>query len=559
MNLFTEISLVLVIVAVISLVMRLLRQPLIMGYILTGILVGPSMLNVIQSREAFEGFSNIGIALLLFIIGLGLNATIIKGLGKVALFTSFSVFVLVGVLCFGLSESFGFSFKHGIVIAAALLFSSTIIVLKMLSDKRETARLYGQIAVGILLIEDIVATVVILGIGAIGTAHGLHIADIALLLGKGIGLGLTLFLVGAYIMPRIVKSFAKSQEFLFIFTMAWAFGVATLFDRLGLSHEVGALFAGVSLASLPYASEMSSRLKPLRDFFIVLFFVTLGNSFAFDNLSGALIPALVLAAVVLIGKPLFVMSSLGALGYTKLTSFKTAVHLSQISEFSIILTVFAMKVGLADERVVGIVTLVAFITIGLSTYLMKYDDQLYRLLESHLGWFERKNIREKITRSLPYTAIVFGYQHGGHEFVETFRAMKQRYLVVDYDPEIIDYLDTQGIRHAYGDATDEEFLEEINASKAKIVVSTMTDHGMNQLLLNSIRKQNSDNVFICHADGFEEADRLYDAGASYVILPHFLGSERISGYIQKHGIDKNMFESFRKKHVIAIGDRALRG
>ena len=374
---------------------------------------------------------------------------------------------------------------------------------------------------------------------------------------KAAALGLLLYIAGAHVIPRFSKALARSQELLFVFAVAWGFGIATLFGLAGFSHEVGALFAGVSLAALPYATEMSTRLKPLRDFFVVLFFVYLGETFVFDDLAGTLLPALALSALVLFGKPLFVMISLGALGYTKLTSFKAGIHLSQISEFSIVLIVLANQVGLVDDRATSIMTLVALITIGVSSYLMKYDDQLYRRFARFLSLFERRDPKERKQKRGLYTAILFGYHHGGHEFLRLFRDMKQRYLVVDYDPEIIEHLEVQGVRHAYGDATDTEFLEEINAGHAKFVASTIIDRRVNLLLLGYLHRYSTDIVFICHARTYEDALELYEHGAAYVILPRFLGSEYITGHIKRYGMDKEAFAGFRARHIISIGRAAV--
>ncbi len=342
-----------------------------------------------------------------------------------------------------------------------------------------------------------------------------------------------------------------------MFAVAWGFGIANLFGLAGFSHEVGALFAGVALASLPYATEMSTRLKPLRDFFVVLFFVSLGETFVFDDLANTIMPALLLSAIVLIGKPLFTMASLGGLGYTKLTSFKAGIHLSQISEFSIVLVVLATQTGLIDPRAASIMTLVALITIGVSSYLMKYDDKLYKRFHKVLSLFERKQPTESHQKRGLYNAILFGYQHGGHEFLHLFRDMKQRYLVVDYDPEIIEHLESQGIRHAYGDATDTEFLEEINAGHAKFAASTIVDRRVNLLLLSYLHRYSKDIVFICHARTYEDALELYEHGAAYVILPRFLGSEYITTHIKRYGMDKKAFEGFRARHIISIGRAAV--
>ena len=557
-SIFTQLSLVIVLVTIISLIMRLLRQPLIMGYILTGIIVGPAVLNMIHAKEAFESFAEIGITLLLLIIGLGLNATVIKSLGKVATVTAANILVLIGSLGFLASIALGFNTSEAIIVGIALFFSSTIIILKVLTDKKELTRLYGQIAIGVILLDDVVATLAILAVAAIGTSGGLGAWDVSLLLIKGLTVGAVLALLSMKVLPSLTKLFANSQELLFLFTVAWGFGVATAFDIIGFSHEVGALFAGVSLASLPYANEMSSRLKPLRDFFIIMFFITLGESFSFGNITSALMPALLLSAIVLIGKPFFVMTSLGFLGYTKLTSFKAAIHLSQISEFSIILVVFAASFGIVSEYVSAVITLVAVITIGASTYLMKYDDKLFELIGDRLRMFEGRVVYSESKKKEHYSLLLFGYRKGGHEFVRTFKEMKKRFVVVDYDPEVIEHLEHQGIPFAYGDATDLELLEEINIQKAELIVSTMTDMPTNRALLQHVRRNNQKAIFISHADNYDEAADLYNHGATYVMLPHFIGSERISSFIKRHGFNHGAFDEYREKHLMNLGKTALK-
>lgn len=555
-SIFAQISFVIAVVAVVSLLMKLLRQPLIMGYIITGIVVGPSLFDIVHAHDAFETFSEIGISLLLFIIGLGLNASVIKGLGKVSLLTALSILTMVGLSGVGASMLLGFDNTSAIVIGVALFFSSTIIILKMLSDKHETQRLYSQIAIGVILVDDIVATIALIVVAMLG--HGdVGIASFGLLALKTIFLAIGLYIFGAKIIPKIGKFLASSQEVLFLFSIGWGLSIAALFSWAGLSQEVGALFAGVALAGLPYANEMASKLKPLRDFFIVIFFVTLGETFTFGSLKDSIIPALVLSAIVLLGKPIFTMACLGFLRYTKMTSFKAAIHLSQISEFSIILVILAASMKLVDDSVVSVVTLVALITIGVSTYLMKYDDELYKKFEKYLNIFERKNLHEKRASNQMYTAILFGYHKGGYEFLKLFRELKQRYLVVDYNPEVIDHLESQGIRHAYGDATDLEFLEEINLSHANLIVSTIDDIEVNRLLLQYIRRHNPRVSFICHAETYEDATLLYHHGASYVTLPHFVGSERISSFIKNHGVTHDDLRGHREKHLHDIGRKAL--
>ncbi len=556
LSIFVQISIVIAVAAVVSIVMHTLKQPLILGYILTGIITGPSVLNIIQAHEAFETFSSIGIALLLFIIGLGLNAQLIRSLGKPSIITALFVGVFLGPLAFLTSWLFGLDLPTSLFIANSMLFSSTIVILKNLSDKHEMGRLYGKLAIGILLIEDIMATVAMI-LAAMMAQENSDISNLLILGGKTLSLGIFLYVFGAHIIPRIGKFLASSRELLFLFSIGWGLVVASLFELSGFSAELGALFAGVALAGLPYATEMATKLKPLRDFFLVLFFVSMGELFKFDTIQSSLAPAITLSLIVMLGKPLIVMSSLSLLRYTHLTSFKTAIHLSQNSEFSIVLVLYAVNLGIISQQAVSIVTLVALITIGLSTYMMRFDDKIFSSLENVLRKFERKSSHEPKKHSDIYPVVLFGYHKGGHEFVETFRKLKLKYIVIDYDPNIINHLEEQGIRHSYGDVTDEEFLEEINVKNSKLVVSALDDMKTNLEILSYLRRYNKNISFICHALSYEDAVKLYKEGASYVSLPHYIGSEKISNFIKKNGISHRALTSYRDKHLSSIGRKAI--
>ncbi len=546
---FTELSLVILVTVGVSVIMKVIRQPLILGYILAGLLVGPSFLNLIHSTEIFNSFSEIGIALLLFIIGLGMNIAELKKLGKPIFIAVMSTFVTMTVFGYTASSLMGFTRNEGLIIALALFFSSTIIIVKVLSDKKEVNRLHGQIAIGVILLEDLVATLALLFIVA-GETGGLSLSEVGLLLIKGLLLVLMLFIANSKILGRVTRMMASSQELLFLFALGWGFGIAALFEWAGFSIEVGALFAGVALATLPYSQEIGARLKPLRDFFVVVFFITLGQSLELNNLSEGLIPALILSVIVIVLKPTAIITSLGLLGYPKRVSFKAGINLSQISEFSIILVLLAQSSGLVDDKISAIITLVAIITITTSTYLMHYDNQLFLIFDKiKFKMFEKETVhREKRSRS-KYPMLLFGYHKGGHEFISTFKEMGKKYIVIDYDPTVLDVLERQNIPYVYGDATDLELLEEIGIESAKLIVSTFTEYDVTRQLVANVQRINPNAVIICHAENQKEGLALYELGATYVMIPHYIGSEKVSAFIRQKGLDKQQFEHFREKHM----------
>lgn len=557
-DVFTQLSVVIVIAAVMAYVMRLLKQPLLVGYILTGILVGPGLLHLVEDKQAFETFSEIGIALLLFIIGLELSVSVIKRLGKPVFLTAAALLTTIGTLGYLIGIAFHFTGVESILVGLSLFFSSTIIIAKVLSDKKEISRLNGQIAIGVILLDDIVATFALLFVAAMGSGNALGPIDIGLLLLKGVAVIAVLSFLSIKVLPRVTKSIAKSQELLFLFAIAWGFGVATIINHVGFSIEIGALFAGVALAHLPYAHQIGARLKPLRDFFVILFFISLGENLQLINLASAIIPAVALAVVVVVLKPLIVMVSLGLLGYTRRTSFKTGINLSQISEFSIILIVLAAGTNLVSSHVAAVITLVALITIIISTYLMQYDNKLYTKLERYLNMFERAGAVDKKHEIKNYPLILFGFKNGGHQYLKTFRSLKKKFVVIDYDPEVIEDLHRANVNYLYGDATDPELLAEINMESAHLIVNTIGDHDVNVSLARYIRRRNENAVIVCYSETYNQAAELYRLGVSYVMLPHFIGSERLNTFITTHGISKQSFDNYREKHMLKIGRTALK-
>lgn len=546
---FTEIALIMAVALAVSVVMKFFKQPLIIGYILTGIIVGPSLFDLVHSNDTIDVFANLGISLLLFIIGLGLNPRVIKEVGKVAIITGVSQVFITSVLGFFIAKTLGFDNSNSLFLGVALAFSSTIIVLKLISDRKEQTRLYAKIAIGFLLVQDVFATFALLFASAISESGGITASELFRLFALGTIIASLIAIIAIKVLPKFTKFISGSQEFLFLFAIGWGFGVAALFAEIGFSIEVGALIAGVALASLPYAQEVASRLRPLRDFFIVLFFIAMGSHLGIDNISAVLPQALIFSCLVLIGNPIIVISAMGILGYTKKTSFKAGLAVAQISEFSLVFVLLGQKGGLVNDETVALVTLIALITIAISSYMIIYSDKMYNALEKYLKLFERKKTHSDRESAHKYDMILFGYKGGGPEFLKVFKSIGKKYVVIDYDPETIDKLEHDKAHYLYGDATDIEFLEELDLNNSKLIISTITDHPTNTFLVKYVIKENPHLVLICHSDNASEASELYDLGATYVMMPHYLGSEKIGNFIRRNGFKKTEFKKFREKHL----------
>jgi Kef-type K+ transport system membrane component KefB len=546
---FIELSLIIAIGTAVSILMRLLRQPLIIGYIITGLLVGPTVFDIVTAGETLTVFSDMGIALLLFLVGLGLNPRVIKEVGRVAVLTGLGQVTFTTIIGFLLVSALtDLSTTATLYVAIGLSFSSTIIILKLLSDKKEHTRLHGKIAIGFLLVQDIIATFALLFVSANGSG-GLNANDLLLLVIKGSMLIAALYLMTAWVLPKFSKTISGSQELLFLFAIAWGLGIGAVFKVAGFSLEIGALAAGVSLTQFAFAQEASSRLKPLRDFFIVLFFVILGSQLDLSNIITVLPLALVLSTLVLIGNPIIVMTIMGILGYTKKTGFKTSLAVAQISEFSLVLLLLANKSGQVDNQTLSLMTVVGLITIAISSYMILYDEKLYLVFERYLSVFERKKTKSDRQKRQDNEMLLLGYKKGGSEFVKVFKKLGKRFSVIDYDPEVIETLEKSSISYLYGDITDLELLEEANISSVRLVVSVITDFETNRFLLRTIEQLNPSCVVVLHADSLNEAAELYELGSSYVMLPHYIGSEKIGAFIKKNGFNKSEFKKFRNQHL----------
>lgn len=431
---FIELSKILFITLITTGIIKLLKQPEIIGYILSGIIAGPVFLNIINSTETLATFSQIGIALLLFFVGLNLNPKTIKEVGKISLITGIGQVVFTSGVGFLILKLLGFNTITSIYVAIALSFSSTIVIMKLITDKRELDSLYARISIGFLIVQDFIAIFILLIISSLGNKISLGYMLLETVL-KGLAGIVLLFLLSIYVLPKITKVIAKSQEFLLLFSITWCFLVATLFHYLNFSIEVGALLAGMALSMSPYHFEISSRMKPLRDFFLVLFFIVLGSQMTFSNILNYFWIIIGLSLFVLIGNPIIVMVLMGLLGYTKRTSFLAGLTVAQISEFSMILVTMGASAGHLSQEIISVVTTIGLITFAGSTYMILYSNKLYSLLSKYLTIFERKGKKideHKYHKDEDYEIILFGYNRIGFDILEALKKIRKKFLIIDF-------------------------------------------------------------------------------------------------------------------------------
>ncbi|MBU2617004.1 MAG: cation:proton antiporter [Nanoarchaeota archaeon] len=555
---FNQISIIILIVLGVSLVMRALRQPLIIGYIISGIIVGPYFLGILPEVGTIQTFSEMGIALLLFIVGLHLTPKVIKEVGSISLITGLGQIFFTALIGYFVSIALGFEPITSLYIAIALTFSSTIIILKLLTDKEDLDTLYGKISIGFLLVQDFVAIIVLVIISSLSEG-GNFLTTIGFTFLKGGLIVAVLAPISMFILPKFQNFFAKSQELLFVFSVAWGLGLASLFFYAGLSIEVGALIAGVLLSVSPYNLEISSRLRPLRDFFIISFFLLLGAQMAIGNIGNLILPAVIFSMIILIGNPLIVMVLMGFEGFTKKTGFLAGLTVAQIGEFSLITAALGQKVGHITNEVLSLITLVSLITIGLSTYMVIYSGSLYKMFSKYLSFFERSNLREKKKINKNIDSILFGYNRIGFGILNSLKSIKKNYLVVDFNPEVVKDLKKMRVPSIYGDVDDDSLLNDLPLDKLKLAISTIPDFDTNELLIETIKERNSDAIVIVRAHNIEDAMNLYKKGADYVLTPHFLGGEYLSNMLREIKTDKEGYKIEKDKHIKMLKERFRKG
>jgi len=553
---FIELGIIVFIAVIITAIMRALKQPLLIGYILTGIIVSPYFLNVAKG-DFISVFAQIGVALLLFLVGLNLNPKVLKEVGKVSLFTGIGQIVFTTGIGFLICLLLGFSVIISLYVSIALAFSSTIIIMKLLSDKNALDALYGKISVGFLVVQDIVAIIILIVISSLKDGF-----NIGVLINVGIGIFLIIFLsiISIYLLPRFVKFVAKSQEFLLLFSISWCISLAALFYAFNFSIEIGALLAGFFLSFLPYRQEINFKLRPLRDFFLISFFVYLGFHMTFGNIAQYILPIIILSLFILIGNPIIVLIIMGKMGYTKKTGFMAGLTVAQISEFSLILIALGVTVGHINSDILSVVTIIGLITIIGSSYMIIYSEKIFCKISSFLSIFERKDKKiDDITyKKHVYDYVIFGYNRLGYNLVNSLKKSKKNILVIDYNPEKIKQLEKNKIDFIYGDVSNLELLCELDLSKTKTIISTINDLDADLLLIKKVKEQNYKIKLIFVADDVDMALKLYNFGADYVIMPRYLSSYYITNLINIDEHSKDRLAKERINHITDLKNTKLK-
>ncbi len=531
---FLELAAVIVLATLLGFLFKKLKQPILLAFIFTGIILGSSFLNVITYQEMLHVFSELGVAFLLFLVGINLDLRIFREIGKTSVITGLGQIVFTTLVGFGIATFLGFAFIESLYIAIALTFSSTIIIVKLLSDKKELNSLYGKISIGFLLVQDFVAIVALVLISSFSFSTDLT-TQLSQFVFSLVVLFLLFFIASKFLVKKVFDSLSNSQELLFLGAISWCFAFSAVAIFLGFSKEIGAFLAGVSIASLPYTYEVLGKLKYLRDFFIVLFFVVLGSNLVFAASDIIFAPAIILSLFVLVGNPIIVFILMAKLGYKGRTSFLSSLTVAQISEFSLILIFLGAKVGHVSSEVVSIITLVAVTTISASTYLIIYNNNLYDRLSGFLPFLRNKRFFEDslhMAEDKKYPFVCLGFGDTGKRIFPDGTMGEKEVLVIDFDPRALKEAGKLDFHTLYGDVSDLETIDFILKVRPKVVISTVMNVDSNIVLAKKMLRKNRGVKLIVLAHDVHDARKLCAEGIEFVLVPSIITADKVKTILQ---------------------------
>lgn len=518
-----------------AVILRLVKQSNIIAFIGVGMLAGLFREQFQLPGELLATFTEIGIIMLLFMAGLEMDIksflkrwrlVVINGFGQVILLTLPGL--ALGHYLVGIDQP-----STLIFFALCLTLSSTILVLGTLKEKRAMESLHGQIVLGLMVIQDIIAVLALSFLKSLASDTPLS-TEIPLIFLKMAVLIIILAILAKFVLARVFRFFARSSEMLFIGTLGYCMGIAAFCELFHFSPEIGAFFAGASLAFLPYRLEIEDKVEPLKAFGVILFFITLGYSLQFKpgmwDLSGTVA---VLTAFVVLGTPV-IMVGLGWLTRLKARpAMMIGAVINQISEFSLILSTLCYQAGVFDESLFTLITLTLLSTFVFSSLGHQYMDNIFRIIQRPLRFIDRRSIPYQIEAHTHFKfenhVIILSFNEISHELADFYSQKGEPVLLIDIDPEINHHFRKsrgQKIVPLYADMYDPDVWKEFHFDKAKIIISCLIRGQEAELgIARWLKETNPDVPFIAATDSHEEALELYEHGVRYVIQTEYLAAE----------------------------------
>lgn len=523
MELFVQIGFLIIISGILALFFNLIKVPPIISYIVTGVLAG--YLGLRPHAESIDIMVEVGIILLLFLAGLEIKLKGFLELGKKTILVGEGHDILMAVAGFVLAF---FVFKLNTLasayLAIGITLSSTIVVVKALTTRKELASPHGKVLIGTMVLQDIVAMVSLAVFSSIGTEANIWMS-ILMMFAKGTLIFTILYLLGRYVLPNVFYYAAQSIELVFLVALAWCFAGVGIAGAFNFSTSIGAFLAALAISDLPFSFEITDKIKGLRDFGILLFFLSVGLQL---NITSSIFTDwrfYTLIAFVMFFTPLITSIITGLLRFTKKEIFIMSFLPTQISEFTLILMTFGLRAGHISTELYTIVTVVIVSTIIISSWFIENINKIYKRFEHKLDFLEWRHVDqpEHLKKDLKDHIIILGFGRLGEFIADYYKKKKKDVIVVDWRPEMIKSAKKRKCIILYGDAGDSDVWEEINMEKAEAVISTIGKNQEDDLdLLDWLNKHNKKAIKILEANEIENARQLYKRGADVVLIHDFL-------------------------------------
>ena len=558
MSFITDFAMLFLVVAAISFSAKLIKQPIIIGYIISGFIFS-FFIGADAAGSQIMSMAELGITFLLFLMGLEFSLSSLKYLGKDIFIATLLQTIALFFVAFIPSKLVGFNANESIYLAILFMFSSTLLVAKWVEDRKETSSLHGKMILGILVVQDIFA-ILILSILNLFKETGIE--KIMLVPLKGLILIAIAFIFARYILNSLFRFALKYPELMFVLSLGVCFLFVGISPLLGYSTSIGAFIAGITLANTEYKNEILGRLKPLIIFFNMLFFVGMGFQLDTNFAPNAVSLIIIFLVLCFIAKPVAVYLTLKLRGYDLRTAFKAALSLSQFSEFGMIIIFAGIASGLVSAEIRTIAILLIVATMAISSYLIKYESLLFRYCENTLkkidALFKSKKNEEESKNLKGYNILFFGYYDLGKEFFSKLEGRGKKILVIENDPQNIRILKNEKIPFVYGSIYTPYFLDRIDFNNVEIAVSSLVNSEDNKLIIKTIKRNNPKAVIIATAKSVSNSLELYDAGADYVIYPSYLNEQNVSVLLEDYTSDINRIISKKIEDVAKLKEKEER-
>ena len=533
-----ELMLVVVTATVLAIVAKKLKQPVLLAYIITGLVLGPVLLDIVGETQTLTLISELGLGFLLFLVGIEMNLSEIKDLLKPITIIAVGQTILQTGLAFIVPLALGFGLFETFIIALCTVFGATPVIVKILTEKDELTSLPGRLDVGVLVLQDIylILIVALINSGSLTQPEQI-VGTLVKIVGLIAVIGVFSLLTSRYVLDDLFRKIAENRHAFFIHAVAWAFLLISVAEYLGLSVEVGAFLAGLGLGQVPYREEIKERMRPLIDFFMVIFFSTLGLTLTVENLTAYWHEAVIASVIMMIGNFLIMFYLIDRMKFTPRTSFIGSINMTQVSEFSLVVGALAVQQNYIGNDILGYISLMALFTIGTSTYLINYNKEIHQKVEHLLERFKSEEKKDVEVEAFSDHAVIVGYDRRAKKVCEVLQK-RHDVLVIDNNPENTEELSNSSFEYIYGDFIHGEIRKGAKMEEASFIISFTNEFNVN---LQIMEERTENAIKILSSQGIEDASELYEMGADYVIIDNILSADRLSDYIEIYLEDREVF------------------